>query len=591
MSSDGATAGAAGLAAYGERTGAPLLDAERFRLAFEDSAIGMAIEGLDGRLLQVNPSLCVMLGYRAEELLTMSYQDVCHPDDLEGPAWLASLSDGSVRRVSRECRYLRSDGTVIWVRVHIGVIQDDGRAIFYTAQIEDITGAKEAEAKLIHQADHDALTGLPNRKAFAERVTAALDAGAPTALLFVDLDRFKLVNDTLGHTAGDELLIAVAQRLQSALREGDVVARIGGDEFVVLAAVATLAEAEHVADRLQAALASPFRVSGRSLFLSASIGIAVPGGPTPSADDTLRAADLAMYRAKTSGKARAVVFDASMRRDAEQRLAVEEDLRRAIASGDELEVWFQPVVSVATGRVVAAEALLRWRHPEQGLLLPGAFLPVAEETGLIAPISRTVLRASLDQAQRWHEQGLGMVVSVNLSGRDLDEAGLDRDIAIALGERGLDPAALCLEVTETALVEAATHGARAVEELRALGVAVAIDDFGQGYSSLSYLRAHPVDIIKIDRAFVAALENNPRDAAIVGGMIQLAHALGMTCVAEGVERTDQLRHLTDLGCDQIQGFLLAEPCPADELAGRLIPSRHGAAPRLASLPHHIPVTR
>jgi diguanylate cyclase (GGDEF)-like protein/PAS domain S-box-containing protein len=276
-------------------------NAERFRWAFEDSAIGMSIEDLDGRFVQVNPVLCSMLGYTSTQLVTMSYQDVCHPDDLEGPEYLESLGDGSVRQVMRECRHIRSDGTVIWVRVHVGVVRDQGKPLFYIAQTEDITGRKDAESRLIHQARHDTLTGLLNRRAFTERVSEALMSGEELALLFVDLDRFKLVNDTLGHPTGDELLIAVARRLQAAVGGRDVVARLGGDEFVVLVlGVTCAADAEPVAERLQAALAAPFGISGRSLFVTASIGIALPGESVATAEDTLRAADLAMYRAKTT---------------------------------------------------------------------------------------------------------------------------------------------------------------------------------------------------------------------------------------------------------------------------------------------------
>ena len=558
---------------------------ERFRLAFEDSAIGMAIQDLSGRYLQVNPVLCDMLGYTSAELLTMGYQDVCLPEDLEDPTYLESLTDGTVRRVTRECRYRRADGRVIWVRVHVGVIHDGDEAVFYTAQVEDVTDRKDAEARLTHQAEHDTLTGLPNRQAFAALVAAALEAGLQPALLFVDLDRFKLVNDTLGHPAGDELLIAVARRLRASVRGSEVVARIGGDEFVVLTEpTATLADAERVASRLQEALAAPFRISGRLLVLTASIGIARADKDLPSADDTLRDADLAMYRAKTTGKARSVVFDSSLRREAELRLAVEQDLHRAIASPGQLGVWFQPVVSVATGCVVAAEALLRWQHPEHGLLLPDRFLSIAEETGLMTPITRIVLHESLAHARRWRDLGLHMTVSVNLSGRQLDEPGLDQEIAVVLADAGLDPSDLCIEVTETALIDVASNGPDAVQKLRELGVAVAIDDFGQGYSSLSYLRSYPVDIVKLDRAFVAALETNPRDGAIVGGIIQLAHALGMTTVGEGVERPGQLRRLADLGCDQIQGFLLARPCPPVQLVGLVVPGGPGMSPRLAGFP-------
>jgi diguanylate cyclase (GGDEF)-like protein/PAS domain S-box-containing protein len=669
----------------------PDLAAERIRLVFEDSAIGMAIEDLEGRFLQVNSALCTMVGYTASQLLRMGYQDVCHPDDCEDPAYLETLRNGTVRRVVRELRYRRADGSDIWVRVHIGVIHgDDRRAKFYTAQIEDIsqrhaaeqrfrgafadaavgmavtgrrdgsdeilldanaamghllgrtqdelagravtefahpadvwairevfdslrrgfrgqaevdarcvrpdgsivwvhlsasvseepegsaehlvihlqdvTARQDAEAKLIHQAEHDALTGLPNRIAFAKRVAAALDRGQEPALLFIDLDRFKLVNDTLGHATGDEVLTAVASRLRQGIRGDDVVARIGGDEFVVLATSATTPdEAERVAERLHAVLAAPFLVAERSLHLTASIGVALPGVRVRTAEDILRAADIAMYCAKMSGRARTATFDASMRGAAETRLAIEQDLQRAIATPGELGVWFQPVVSVATGRVVAVEAAARWHHPERGLVLPDEFLSVAEETGLISPIGRVLLAESLAQGRRWREQGVPVVVSMSVSGRQLEDPGLEEEITEALRHADLDPTELRLEVTESVIVDVASRGARTVQHLRKLGVAVAIDDFGEKGSSLSYLRSQPMDIVKIDQTYITSLETSPRDAAIVGGVIDLARALGMICVAEGVERATQLSRLRDLGCDQVQGVLFGGLGPADHL--------------------------
>jgi EAL domain-containing protein (putative c-di-GMP-specific phosphodiesterase class I) len=276
-----------------------------------------------------------------------------------------------------------------------------------------------------------------------------------------------------------------------------------------------------------------------------------------------------MYRSKTAGRARAIVFDASMRRDAERRLAVEQDLRLVAEAPEQLHVWFQPVVSLATGAVVAAEALVRWQHPERGMLLPAEFLPVAEEAGLMAPITRVVVAESLRQARRWRDLGMPIVAGINLSARQLEEPGFERHLIDELALAALDPADVCIEVTETVLVDSDGPAARTVQHLRQRGVGVAIDDFGQGYSSLSYLRSYPVDAIKLDREFVEAIDTNPRDAAIVGGIIQLAHALGVVCVAEGVERPEQLQQLTAMGCDQAQGFLLFEPCPSDRLLRQL----------------------
>ena len=552
-------------------------------MAFEDSAIGMAIEDIDGHYLQVNPELCAMVGYTAEQLLTMRYQDICHPDDIETPEYLAALEDGSERSLVRECRYFRRDGTQIWVRVHVGVIKVDGAAEFYIAQIEDITAQKDAEDRLLSQARHDALTGLPNREALADRMAAAIEAGYRPALLFVDLDRFKLVNDSLGHAAGDRVLISTAERLRRAVREEDAVARIGGDEFVVLALSApTRSGAAQLAERLHGEMSRPFEVDGRSIILSVSIGVAFAGHDVASADELLRAADLAMYRGKTAGRSRTVVFDASMRDEAEKRLELEQDLRALADNAGQLQVWFQPVVSLATGRMVMAEALVRWAHPERGLLAPAEFLPVAEESGLLAPIADVVVREALGQARRWRDLRVDLVASVNFAAPQLEVPEFDARLARQIADAGLEPRDLCIEVAETVLVDAGSAAARAVHALQQLGVSVAVDDFGTGYSSLAYLRRYPVDLIKLDRAFVEALEVNPRDTAIVGAVIQLSHALGVQCVAEGVERLGQLRQLTTLQCDQVQGYLLFRPCPADDLLDHL--RRAGTHVRLPALP-------
>jgi diguanylate cyclase (GGDEF)-like protein/PAS domain S-box-containing protein len=689
------------------------LGPERFRMAFEDSAIGMAIEDLDGRFLQVNAKLCKMVGYTPERLIGQPYTLVCHPDDVEDTSHLEGLRNGAIPTYTQEMRYVRSDGRTIRVRVHIGVIRaEDGRPRFYAAQIEDVserhlaelrfrsafedaavgmalgelrghnpalivevnaatsrilgrsraelvgsslvalvhpddadatlgafgvlgdgttrqsevlarsvrpdgsivwvhlsasvadtldgttgrggpdgvggadgptlvvlhvqdvTARNVAEARLVHQADHDELTGLPNRHVLARHVAASMadrrgasagDANS-SALLFIDLDRFKLVNDSLGHAVGDELLVAVGARLESGVREDDVVARIGGDEFVVLLrSIRGTGDAELLAAHLHAVLSTPFDVGGRTLYVTASIGIAIiSGGRT--ADDILRAADLAMYRSKLAGKARTTVYDASMQADAEMRLAVEQDIRRAVVTPGELVVWFQPVVSLVTGRAVSAEALVRWHHPERGLIGPDDFLPVCEETGLIIPVGWSVLDDTLRQVRGWRDAGVGLIASVNLSGRQLDEPRFVRRVTAALEHWDLRPADLCLEVKETVLVDAGSRAASSIQALRRLGISIAIDDFGRGYSSLAYLRLHPVDVVKVDRLFVAAVDTNPRDASIVDGIIQLTHALGMTCVAGGVEKPSQLARLTELGCDQVQGFLLGRPGPAELLS-------------------------
>jgi diguanylate cyclase (GGDEF)-like protein/PAS domain S-box-containing protein len=538
----------------------------RYELAFEDSAIGMVIEGLDGRFVAVNSTFCQLVGYSRAQLLTMTYMDICHPDDLEGKEHLASLADGTLQTYIRELRYIRADRVEVWVRVHIGVIKDEtGRAAYYSVQIEDITTRKVAEDLLTHQADHDALTGLPNRHAFTRQLEATARASSPAdrrALLFIDLDRFKLVNDSLGHTVGDELLIAVAGRLRAAIAEEDLVARIGGDEFVVLARSSPTAEtAKLLAERVRQVLQEPFSLAGRTLYLTASVGIAVPE-PGARSEGLLPAADLAMHGAKANGRAGAMVFDPAMQRRADARLATEQGLHQALEKG-ELVLWYQSIFSLVTGQPVAAEALVRWQHPQAGLLEPAAFLPVAEDTGLIVPIGRYVIEEALDQVRLWRRHGLGLAVNVNLASAQLNDPDLVGEIGSMLAERGLVPCDLCLEVSEKSVLTAGNRAARTVTALRRLGVSVAIDDFGAGASSLAYLRRTPVDVVKIDGAFVGTIDTNPRDAAIVGALIHLTHALGMTCVAEGVETRAQLQCLAALGCDQIQGFLTARAQPPE----------------------------
>ena len=349
------------------------------------------------------------------------------------------------------------------------------------------------------------------------------------------------MNDTLGHGAGDELLVAVGRRLAKVVPPGDIVARNGGDEFVVLARSArNVGEAERLAERIHAVLRDPFQIYTRTLVVTASVGIAMADATIGSAEELLRAADLAMYKAKKDGRARTALFEASMQAEAATLLTTEQDLYRALATGGELVPWFQPIWSVVTGRQVAAEALVRWEHPSRGLLAPAEFLAVAEETGLIVEMGRSVLDQTLREVRRWRDMGVGLVASVNLSGHELSDPRFGNQVTAALDRWGLVPTDLCLEVTETVLVSVASRAASIIQELRHIGIIIAIDDFGQGYSSLAYLRSHPVDVIKVDRAFVTTVDTNPRDAAIVGAAIYLGHALGMTCVAEGVETRGQL---------------------------------------------------
>jgi diguanylate cyclase (GGDEF)-like protein len=434
------------------------------------------------------------------------------------------------------------------------------------AEQASVALAAAKTANSIRHAFNDSLTGLPNRALLLDRLEVALGRAEredqPVSVLFLDLDGFKVVNDSLGHVAGDRLLIDVARRLNGCLRRGDTAARLGGDEFAIL--LGDLGDPDRaplVAERVIAALGEPFTVMGREVFVSASIGVAYGRS---DAESLLRNADVAMYRAKRSGEGGAyAIFEPSMHAAVVERLEVEADLRRAIER-DELVLHYQPLVELSSGRVAGLEALLRWQHPRRGLVMPFEFIPLAEETRLIGELGRWALREACRQAAQWRDDPhTGRPwVSVNLSGLQLLDDGLDADVAVALADAGLDPSGLVLEITETVLVQDVAAAVERLENLRALGVSIAIDDFGTGYSSLRYIRRFPADILKIAKPFVDGLHDET-DAAIVHTIIALADSLGLRTVAEGIEESEQLERLCDLGCELGQGYLFARPLTSD----------------------------
>ncbi len=525
--------------------------------------------------------------------------EVVHPDDRKmlGRALDEALGHG--QPYDFEHRVVRPDGEVRVVHRRAEVVRDEsGNPARMVGTVHDVTERKALENQLQHQALHDPLTGLPNRTLFTDRLRQALTRAkrreGGVAVLFMDLDNFKVVNDSLGHKAGDRLLVATSRRIRPLLRPEDTLARLGGDEFVLLLEGAGAPEAVRIAERVLKRLREPLSLSGRRFVVAASIGVAVGGANGKRAADLMRDADLAMYRAKRSGKAGVAVFEEAMNAEALERLEMEHDLRRAIER-EELRVHYQPQMLLEAGpqgssraagsntvvspgasprepRVAGVEALVRWEHPERGLLPPGRFVPLAEETGLIVPLGEMVLEEACRQAKHWQGRFAAdppLAVCVNLSARQFREPGLAETVSRILGETGLDPACLQLEITETAAMNDAPATVSALEQLRALGVRLVIDDFGTGFSSLSYLQRFPVDHVKVDRSFVADLEEDPEAAALVAGMVDLAHALGIGVIAEGVERAGQLERLETMGCDLAQGYYFSKALPAEAMAAWL----------------------
>jgi diguanylate cyclase (GGDEF)-like protein len=442
----------------------------------------------------------------------------------------------------------------------------------------DITDRKHAEEKLLHDALHDELTGLPNRALFMDRLRQSMDRSRReperlTAVLFLDLDRFKIVNDSLGHLVGDDLLIQIAGSLAAALRPSDTIARVGGDEFaILLEGGRDVGDAVRVAERIHERLTAPIVLGSQELFASASIGIAVHTPEYKRPEDLLRDADTAMYRAKSSGRACHVVFNKVMHRFVMARLQLETDLRRAVERG-QLRVYYQPFVDLASGEVTGFEALLRWLHPRRGLLPPEEFLEVAEETGLIVPMGRFVLLEGCRQIrelQLKHPELSRLKLSVNLSNKQFFQTDLFAQIEEALATSGLAPACLGLEITEGVIIRHADSAASRFSRLKSLGVQLYLDDFGKGYSSLNYLHRFPMDILKIDRSFVSRIDDAEGNLAIVRAIVTLAHQLGMEVVAEGIQTDEQLARLKSLGCEYGQGFFLSEPVPADRAEALLM---------------------
>jgi diguanylate cyclase (GGDEF)-like protein/PAS domain S-box-containing protein len=543
--------------------------------------------------LYTSPQIEKMLGYTPEEWREGKLWPKClHPDDRE--RILAAderFEAGDEEPFSEEYRLLAKDGSVVWVREEAVLLKDEaGEPLYWQGILYDLTERKALEERLEHRAFHDYLTDLPNRQLFVERLRNALDRtrrkeGRKVAVLFTDLDEFKIINDSLGHEAGDVLLTLVAQRLKRCLRPEDSLARFGGDEFVVLIEDIEGPEvAVRVAQRITEELKEPFLLEGRELFAPSSIGIGLGDARTKTPEALLMDADTAMYRAKEEGGTFRV-FDQDMYKRARGRLELEADLRRTLeAPHERLPVFYQPMVSIPEGKIVGMEALVRWSHPEKGLLVPPEFIPMAEETGLIVPMGQWVLDEACRRAREWQERcakNVPLTMAVNISARQLHYPELVGEVEEALRRAALDPGSLTLEITESVLVEDEGSRAGTLRRLKELGVRLAIDDFGVGYSSLSYLRYLPVDQLKLDRVLVGDLDSDHKNLAIVRAAVDLGHALGIEVVAEGVETHEEFAELRKLGCDVGQGDYWCGP-HLPRVTEELLASNH------TRLPHRRP---
>jgi diguanylate cyclase (GGDEF)-like protein/PAS domain S-box-containing protein len=550
---------------------------QQFRSTFSHAA-GMGLTSAKGEWLRVNYSLCNLLGYAEDELLKTTLTSLSHPNDLE---WLqeqlTNLLRGSIASVQLEQRFVRQDGGIVWVVLSVSkMVKGRNKSGKMILQMQDITDRKSVEERLLHEALHDALTGLPNRALYMDHLRKAVarwkrrDRGA-FAVLFLDLDGFKGINDTLGHLAGDQLLVEFTQRLIANVRPGDTFARMGGDEFsILLDDLNDLNDAIIAVKRLQQTLQDPFQVSGRELFVTSSIGVALSTPEYVDPDEILRHADAAMYRAKKLGKGRYEVFDTSINKRLERQSQIETDLSRAVERA-ELFLEYQPIVALETGRIAGFEALLRWQHPTLGMISPPDFITVAEATGAIVPIGEWVLEESCRQTREWQKscpQSPPLYISVNLSVKQFTQPHLVEQVAIALHNAGLDPSNLKLEITESMLMNAES-AIRMLGELNALGVGISIDDFGTGYSSLSYLHRLPIGNLKIDRSFVNSMSRNKESFEIVRTIITLAQSLNLTIVAEGIETDEQLQMLRDLNCEYGQGHFFSKALTVEWAASLL----------------------
>jgi len=555
-----------------------LQEAERrYRSIFENAIEGVFQTTPDGTYIAVNPALARIYGYHSPEDLIVGLRDISHQLYVEAERRTEFMRlmerHGSVSNF--ESRVYRRDGDIIWISENARAVYDDsGKLVCYEGTVEAITERKLYEAEMRHHATHDALTGLPNRNMLHEHLQRAIQVarqkGGLTAVAFVDLDQFKFINDSLGHQVGDELLKTVAQRLQACLRDTDMVARQGGDEFVLVLQNQTGGELgiAEVMQRILATVARPWQAGDREFQVTASIGVSRYPVDGKDVETLLKQADSAMYRAKEQGRNNFQFFAPWMDTQVSNRLEMLINLRRALDQ-EEFKLYYQPKLSLKDGSVIGAEALIRWQSPEQGMVPPDRFIPFAEEAGLILPIGEWVLRTACHQNKRWQQAGLPTIpVAVNLSPRQLNQS-LPEFVSDVLRQSGLDASCLELEITENVVMKDAEKSVATLHALKRLGLQISVDDFGTGYSSLSYLRRFPVDALKIDKSFVRDIARDADSAAIVKAIISLAHILNLRVIAEGVEDEQQHAFLKENACDEVQGYFFGKPMTVEDFTAWL----------------------
>ncbi|MFL6246001.1 MAG: EAL domain-containing protein [Thermoanaerobaculia bacterium] len=553
----------------------------RYRLLFEQNAAGVCVSRLDGVIVDCNSTFAAMLGSPRRELVGLSMASLyANPSEAEELNALL-LSAGTLNSVEVELR--RADKRVLWVLANL-VLVGEGESGVVHATVVDISDRKRAEEQIEFHAYHDVLTHLPNRKLFTDRLrhslTRAKRNGRAVAVMFIDVDHFKTINDTLGHTAGDELLLEMARRLRECVRDDDTVARLGGDEFtIILSDLRHPEDAVSVAQKILATVQEPLTIGTMPLVVSASIGIALYPDDGLDPESLLRNADSAMYRAKAEGRNTYQLCTDEMKSRALERLAVESRLRTAV-NDEQLILAYQPQINLVTGRTIGVEALVRWNDPLRGIVEPASFIPIAEETRLILPLGEWVLRTACRQMKEWHDRGSGpMRIGVNLSARQFQQHDLVEMVRNTLEESNLGPSSLDLEITETTAMQNAEVTVETLHALRALGVGISIDDFGMGYSSLNYLKRFPLNAVKIDRAFVNDITSNNGDAAIVSAVIGMARSLRLRVVAEGVETAEQFAFLRSRECDEAQGYYFSRPVPPEEMTRLLLERRPALSSR------------